>query len=241
MGEEYLAPKTFVSPGKTRSVKPSGHRLKSLRSPSENSSRAFLYQGRDSAPKTYVLTRTGGHVDGKNLLPSSKRRKASETLKSTLRTHINGIASQPQGRHVKFQDSPSTQKPSSVYPAFRQRLSGLVNEVTEVDHKIARRGGSTSTIECLPYRLRISKVQPLATPQQRIEELQRENGHLRRELIYYKETREVLMKMLEATKASHKRVRDILTEATHGVAISEQRYVGYFAPRDDNGYEENVF
>lgn len=49
------------------------------------------------------------------------------------------------------------------------------------------------------------------------------------------------MKMLEATKASQHMLQEILTEATRGVAISEQRYVGYWVPQYQSGYEENVF
>lgn len=114
--------------------------------------------------------------------------------------------------------------------------------MTPLDHQIAAHGGTTSTIECLPHRLRISKVQRISGPQQRIEELVRDVGHLNQELSYYKDTRKVLMKLFDSVKASHEALQVAVAEADRELAISEQRYVSYWVPHyDDRIIEESIF
>ena len=82
----------------------------------------------------------------------------------------------------------------------------------------------------------------MTDPKSRIEELQREMGHLRQEIRYYKDTRDVLMKFFESVQASHQELREALTEASRGIAISEQRYIEYWAPyRKEGNILETVF
>ena len=114
--------------------------------------------------------------------------------------------------------------------------------MTALDHRIAVHGGTTSTIECLPHRLRISKFQQTPGPQQRIEELVRDVGHLNQELSYYKDTRKVLMKLLTSVKESHEALQAAVVEADRELAISEQRYIRYWVPHyDGRTIEENIF
>ena len=155
------------------------------------------------------------------------RQAASEGLRSKLRTNAGGAEGHDYGRRVTFQDELPQRNSSSVHPAYRRSprpLSGRASDMTPIDHKVEGYGGVTSTIECLPDQLRISKVRPIPSPKQRIEELQRENGHLRRELSYYKDTRKVLMKSFHSIHESHQALHETLAEASQ---ISSRRYFLY--------------
>lgn len=74
-------------------------------------------------------------------------------------------------------------------------------EVTSLDHQILAGGGTTSTLENIPNRLRAQK-RPVSQKQW-IEELTKDNGYLRQELAYYKERLSALLAIHhETTKAS---------------------------------------
>lgn len=178
----------------------------------------------------------------------ARRKAASDQLKGKLRTAFRGSSPRQQSptqRRVTFQTPPPKREPSETHPALRQRerpRSGRAGDVTALDHRIAVYGGTTSTVECLPHRLRITKVQQTSDPQQRIEELVRDVGHLNQELSYYKDTRKVLMKLFDSVKASHATLQAAVAEADRELAISEQRYVRYWVPHyDDQTIEENIF
>lgn len=209
----------------------------------------------------YHLPRKTFHTDGRGyqdtekipLSPNSaqridRRKAASDQLKGKLRTAFKASSPRSEGptqRRVTFETPPSKRVLSETHPALRQRerpRSGRAGDVTALDHHIAVHGGTTSTIECLPHRLRISKVQRTSGPQQRIEELVRDVGHLNQELSYYKDTRKVLMKLFDSVKASHEALQVAVAEADRELAISEQRYVSYWVPHyDDRTMEENIF
>lgn len=108
-------------------------------------------------------------------------------------------------------------------------------DVTTLDHHISKDGGTTSTLEYLPHRLKISKQrQPLSLKEQ-IEELTRENGYLRQELAYHKDTRETLMKLYKHVQESNQRVENALRETSEGIAISEQQLLDYWGIHHDDG------
>ncbi|CAF9939954.1 hypothetical protein IMSHALPRED_001694 [Imshaugia aleurites] len=178
----------------------------------------------------------------------ARRKAASNQLRGKLRTAFRGTSPRPEGaaqRRVTFQTPPPKRELSESHRHLRQRerpRSGRAGDVTALDHQIAIHGGTTSTIECLPHRLRITKVQQTSGPQQRIEELVRDVGHLNQELSYYKDTRKVLMKLFDSVKASHETLQAAVAEADRDLAISEQRYVRYWVPYyDDHTIEENIF
>jgi hypothetical protein len=103
--------------------------------------------------------------------------------------------------HVAFQ-STKTQQQTMIHPIFRQRLgSGRAGNIGALDDRIARHGGTTSSYEELPHRLRISKKHQPMTPSERVMELTKTNGFLLQELAYHKDTRAAEMRFLEtATK-----------------------------------------
>ncbi len=209
-------------------------------------------------PQKTFVDRTRGHVHRDvEQFPSSDqdsatriagRKAASEQLKGKLRTAFKGSSPRSQGatqRRVTFQTPLPRGGSSGVHPALRQRErphSGRPQDVTALDHQISIHGGTTSTIECLPHRLRISKVQRISSPQQRIEELVRDVGHLNQEMSYYKDTRKVFIKLFDAVRSSNEALQAAVSEADRELAISEQRYVRYWVPHYDNRViEENVF
>ena len=104
-------------------------------------------------------------------------------------------------RHVAFQDTAALQQ-AMIHPIFRQRPgSGRAGNIGALDDRIARHGGTTSSYEELPHRLRISKKHQPMTPSERVMELTKTNGFLLQELAYHKDTRAAEMKFLEkATK-----------------------------------------
>ncbi len=104
-------------------------------------------------------------------------------------------------RHMAFQGT-RTQQQATIHPIFRERLgSGRAGDVGALDDRIARHGGTTSSYEELPHRLRISKKHQPMTPSERVMELTKTNGFLLQELAYHKDTRAAEMRFLEeATK-----------------------------------------
>ena len=114
--------------------------------------------------------------------------------------------------------------------------------MTPLDSRIGNLGGTTSTLECLPHRLRISKSSQPIPLEQRIEELTREAGHLRQELAYHKETRAACMKFFDATNQAQQNLQNAIVEMSRKVAISEQRFENYWKSQPDGGnWEELVF
>ena len=132
-----------------------------------------------------------------------------------------------------------------THPAHRPRsrsLSYTASTVTPLDNRISQLGGTTSTLECLPQRLRIAKSSRRVSPQQRIEELIRENGHLRQELAYHKDTRVACLKFFEATRHAQQLLHNAIAEMSRKAAISEQRFENYWRSQcTDGNWEEHVF
>ena len=140
-------------------------------------------------------------------------------------------------RRVTFDDA--------SHPVHRSRsrtLSNTAGAITPIDSRIGELGGTTSTLECLPQRLRVSKASQRISPEQRIEELTREAGHLRQELAYHKETRAACLRFFEATRQAQQDLHNAIAEMSRKVAISEQRFENYWRTQSNGGnWEEHVF
>ena len=121
--------------------------------------------------------------------PSSIRRRTARNTKTA-------------DRHVAFQDTEAPQQ-AMIHPLFRQRLgSGRAGNVGALDDRIARYGGTTSSYEELPHRLKISKKhQPMTLPE-RVMELTKTNDFLLQELAYHKDTRAAEMRFWRKTPSS---------------------------------------
>ena len=132
---------------------------------------------------------------------------------------------------------------SFLHPALRRRpVSGSAGDVGVLDDTIARNGGTTSTYEQLPHRLRISKLKPKMSAGERVVELTRINGHLLQELAYYKDTRAADIAFYEKIIELHITLRDAVKERSRGRVDAEQRLLNYWGINfNDGNIEDKVF
>lgn len=172
--------------------------------------------------REFLLPRAYGDVN-----PSDKRKFDDELM----RHHVTSQPPQPTSRVT-----------SDNFDHYRGPRLNRDHEVTALDHCIEDHGGTTSTLDCLPHRLRITKEKKSRTMKEHMEDLTREIGYLRQELAYYKDTREVLMRFHESISDSHRVMKVALCEMSKGVAISEQRLLDYWGiHHDDGNVVDNVF
>jgi hypothetical protein len=155
----------------------------------------------------------------------------------SFRNPLDTGLSRSDSRRVTFNED--------THPAHRPRsrsLSYTASTITPLDTRISQLGGTTSTLDCLPQRLRIAKSSQRVSPQQRVEELIRDNGHLRQELAYHKETRAACLKFFEATRQAQQMLHNAIAEMSRKAAISEQRFEDYWRSQCTEGnWEEHVF
>ena len=155
--------------------------------------------------------------------PMSTHQVPISPRESSLRLPSFLNVNRHESRHVTFNTQP--------HPAFRPRsrsMSTKANALLPIDGRISDLGGTTSTLECLPHRLRISKTTERVTPHQSIEELTRETGYLREELAYHKEARDAYLKFFEITQQAQRDLHNAIAEVSRRVAISEQRLEDYW-------------
>jgi len=84
-------------------------------------------------------------------------------------------------------NNPRPQKLPTVITA----LNGAPNP-KPIDVEIDRNHGSTVALETTRARLQESKRLPIPTPSQRIEQLTRENGHLRHEVAFHQQLQDAM-------------------------------------------------
>lgn len=154
-----------------------------------------------------------------------------------------GAATGKRDRHVTFQDPQMKRRLSSIHPAFRQRqTSGRAGEVAALDDRIARNGGTTSTYEQLPHRLRISKQNRPISSAERIVELTRTNGYLLQELAYHKDTQVADIKFQVTVMELHGKLEDALKERSQKQADAESTLLSYWGiDFGDGNIEDAVF
>ena len=101
-------------------------------------------------------------------------------------------------------------------------------EITSLDARIARAGGTSSRLELQPHRLRETKAQP-CTAESQLNDLIRENGYLRQEIVFYQESRNAMLafhsQSLEAYHGLQKALRD-LSEKLVMAEVRLERYWG---------------
>lgn len=116
--------------------------------------------------------------------------------------------------------------------------TGKPPEVTSLDHQILSHGGTTSTVDYLPHRLRKTKELPPPSAVTRIEELTRENGYLRKELALHHENRTTLMTLYAKSIEAHAILQQALENILQKVALSETELLRHWGiPLNDNGDE----
>ncbi len=99
--------------------------------------------------------------------------------------------------------------------------------MTTLNHCIDDHEKTIFNLKCLSHRLRLTKEKKLKTLKEHVEELTKEIEYLRQELVYYKNTREVLMRLYKSINESHQVMKSALCETFKDVAIFEQRLLKY--------------
>ncbi|KAL9132041.1 MAG: hypothetical protein Q9217_000169 [Psora testacea] len=152
-------------------------------------------------------------------------------------------------RHVTFED-PVGQQQAIIHPLFRQRpKSGRAGAIDALDDWIARHGGTTSSYEELPHRLKISKRHQLMTPLERVVELTKTNGFLLQELAYHKDTRAAEMRFMEKAAKLRAKMEGALAdfdraleERSKARADAESTLLNYWGiDLADGNMEDSIF
>ncbi|KAL9040333.1 MAG: hypothetical protein Q9214_004530 [Letrouitia sp. 1 TL-2023] len=123
-----------------------------------------------------------------------------------------------------------------------RRASNGPSEISALDHQIAAGGGTTSTLEITPARLRASKSKRSISQSERIEELTRADGYLRQELAHYKEklraadtcrnqtrkAQEMVAQAYDTVIRAHDMIEGALEEFDQRVSVSERALLDYW-------------
>ena len=173
-------------------------------------------------------------------------RQSVRTQKRDNSTSHHSLSADVQdGNIMKHQSRIPTRKEGTRFPIAstrRKLLLGSPEEITSLDHRIGKTGGTTSSLDLLPTRLKIHKKTGHMTPAQDVYELTRQNGYLQAEVALLKETRSALRDLQAKAKEASAILRGALKEVSEKLAESEQRLVNYWGIHSDDGYEElNAF
>ena len=101
-------------------------------------------------------------------------------------------------------------------------------EVTSLDARIALAGGTSSRIELQPHRLRQTKTEQQQTPELPKDELIRENGYLRQEIVFYQESRNGMLAFHSQILELYKGLQSALKEVSEKLAMAEGRLERYW-------------
>ena len=101
-------------------------------------------------------------------------------------------------------------------------------EMTDLDERVAKYGGTSSTIELHPQSLQGSKFQTPDSNKERIEELVRENGYLRQEIIFYQESRNAMMSFHTKMNEAYHIQRSAFRELSVHSQLAEGRLEEYW-------------
>ena len=101
-------------------------------------------------------------------------------------------------------------------------------EVTSLDARIAQAGGTSSRIELQPHRLRQTKKQPSVSLSMQREELIRENGHLKQEVVFYQESRNAMLDFYSGVSEAYHGLRKALRELSEKLALAEGNIEEYW-------------
>lgn len=154
---------------------------------------------------------------------------------------ILSVKNQANKRYVTFQLSQFISKRNIKHSKNFQR-SDFSNdyEVTTLNHQIKNHEKTIFILNYFSHRLKLKKEKKTKSLKKHIKKWTKKIEYLRQELIYYKNTRKILMKFYENINESHRMIKNILCETFKNVAISEQRLLNYWSINDCN-YVDNVF
>lgn len=113
-------------------------------------------------------------------------------------------------------------------PTDQASMFDSPTEVTALDYQIAATGGTTSTLENTPGRLRASKSKRPVSQKQWMEELIRDNGYLRQELKYYKDYLQALIALHHEIAKASTMLEDALEKFSQSVTEAEKPLLDYW-------------
>ena len=114
---------------------------------------------------------------------------------------------------------------------MNQRLDpvdGYPPETTKLDLRIARAGGTSSRIEMQPHRLRETKSKPYSSTEQERDDLIRENGYLRQEIVFYQESRNAMLGFHSESLEAYRRLQGALKQLSEKLVNAEGRIERYW-------------
>lgn len=121
----------------------------------------------------------------------------------------------------------------------RQHVKQQPPEITDLDARIAKGGGTSSSLDMLPVNLHETKNSDRRKSKKPVDDLVRENGYLRQEIVYYKESRIAMLefhsKVMEAFQVLQRATQDL----SEKMALSEGRILEYWGI-DLNGGGDDV-
>lgn len=100
-------------------------------------------------------------------------------------------------------------------------------EITSLDARIADAGGTSSRVELQPHRLRQSKQHRVST-RSRVEDLTRENGYLRQEIVFYQESRNAMLAFHNQVLEVYQGLQAALKGLSEKMASAESRIEEYW-------------
>ncbi|KAL8673859.1 MAG: hypothetical protein Q9168_001724 [Polycauliona sp. 1 TL-2023] len=162
---------------------------------------------------------------------SEKEEDAPKLHKTSSNTKKSG--DRMSTRHVRFESAsaPLPNPPLSPLPSQWVRR-------TSAHRVVSAYPKSASIARTIPERLRVtSKDKGPITTTKRIEELTRENGLLRQELLHYKETHVILMNFLHVNDRLQKGLRCSLDDTVRRLSVAEQPLRDYWG-LDSGGKDE---
>jgi len=123
----------------------------------------------------------------------------------------------------------------------RQHAKGLPPEIDSMDARIALAGGTSARTELQPHRLRQEKNRVGRTLQTEMEDLIRENGYLRQEIAFYKESRIALLAFHSQTMESFQNLQSASKELSESMALAEGRLEKYWGiPLNSSGKNDLI-
>lgn len=101
-------------------------------------------------------------------------------------------------------------------------------EITSLDARIAQAGGTSSRVELQPHRLRQTKIQHHDTATAQLEDLIRENGYLRQEIVFYQESRNAMLAFHSQALEVYQGLHSAMKELSEKLAKAEGRIEKYW-------------
>lgn len=121
-----------------------------------------------------------------------------------------------------------------------ERLTGQHPEITKLDARIIKEGGTSSTADMLPCNLQKAKAAKTSSKYDYTKELILENGYLRQEIVYYKESREAMLAFHNSTLKSFNLLQTALKDLSHKMAMSEEIMLRYWGIDVKNVKEDDL-